>query len=95
LTRFEFESGIVLFYFSFTFLSFGESRLLVSWCVGGRCGMACSDEDRGRSRGPGAEDRGWSHMSSTRRAGGRVAPCAVYTWHMETRSAGFLVEPQN
>jgi hypothetical protein len=25
----------------------------------------------------------------------RVAPCAVYTWHMETRSAGFLVEPQN
>jgi hypothetical protein len=26
---------------------------------------------------------------------GRVAPCAVYTWHVETRSAGFLVEPQN
>jgi hypothetical protein len=25
----------------------------------------------------------------------RVAPCAVYTWHMETRSAGFLVGPQN
>jgi hypothetical protein len=24
-----------------------------------------------------------------------VAPCAVYTWHVETRSAGFLVEPQN
>jgi hypothetical protein len=30
---------------------------------------------------------GWSR--------GRVAPCAVCTWHVETRSAGFLVEPQN
>jgi hypothetical protein len=28
--------------------------------------MACSDEDRGRSRRPGAEDRGWSHRSGTR-----------------------------
>jgi hypothetical protein len=26
---------------------------------------------------------------------GRVAPCAVCSWHVETRSAGFLVEPQN
>jgi hypothetical protein len=26
---------------------------------------------------------------------GWVAPCAVYTWHVETRSAGFLAEPQN
>jgi hypothetical protein len=34
-----------------------ESRLLVSWCAGGRCGMEGSDEDRGRSRRPGAEDR--------------------------------------
>jgi hypothetical protein len=34
--------------------------LLVPWCVGGRCSMACSDEDRGRSRRPGVEDRGWS-----------------------------------
>jgi hypothetical protein len=31
---FEFEFGIVLFCFSFTFVSFGESRLLVSWCAG-------------------------------------------------------------
>jgi hypothetical protein len=30
---------------------------------------------------------GWSR--------GRVAPCAVCTWHVETWSAGFLVEPQN
>jgi hypothetical protein len=33
--------------------------------------------------------------SVTGRSRGRVAPCAVYTVHMETRSAGFLVEPQN
>jgi hypothetical protein len=43
---FEFESGIVLFCFPFIFVSFRELRLLVSWCAGGRCGMACSDEDR-------------------------------------------------
>jgi hypothetical protein len=30
---------------------------------------------------------GWSR--------GRVTPCAVCTWHVETRSVGFLVEPQN
>jgi hypothetical protein len=43
--RFEFESGIVSFCFSFIFLLFEESCLLVSWCVGGRCGMPCSDEN--------------------------------------------------
>jgi hypothetical protein len=26
---------------------------------------------------------------------GRVAPCVVCTWNVETRNAGFLVEPQN
>jgi hypothetical protein len=71
--RFEFEFGIVLFYFSFVFVSFGELRLLVLWCAGGRCGMVCSDEDHGRSRRPGAKDRGWSHMSDTRWPGGREA----------------------
>jgi hypothetical protein len=45
--------------------------LLVSWCVGGRCGMTYSDEDRGRSRRPGAENQGWSHRSGTRWPGGR------------------------
>jgi hypothetical protein len=65
MTRFEFESEIVSFYFSFIFILFGESCLLVSWCAVGRCGIACSDEDRGRSRRPGAEDRGWSHRSGT------------------------------
>jgi hypothetical protein len=59
--------------------------------------MTCNDEDRGRSRRPGAEDPGWSHRSGNRWPGGRgrVAPCVVCTWHVETKSAGFLVEPQN
>jgi hypothetical protein len=33
--------------------------------------MACNDEDRGKSRRPGVEDRGWSHRSGTRRPGDR------------------------
>jgi hypothetical protein len=53
------------FYFTFIFVSFGEPRLLVSWCAGGRCSMMYSDEDHGRSRRPNAEDWGWSHMSGT------------------------------
>jgi hypothetical protein len=79
LARFEFESRIASFCFYFIFLSFRESRLLVSWCAGGRCDMACSDEDHDRSRRPGAEDRGWSHRSDTRwpgmveRSGGAVS----------------------
>jgi hypothetical protein len=78
---FKFESETVSFCFSFTFVLFGESCLLVSWCVGGRCGMTCSDEDRGRSRIPGAEDRGWSHRSGTQWSGGREVG-----WH-RVRSA--------
>jgi hypothetical protein len=81
--RFEFKSGIVLFYFSFIFVSFGESRLLVSWCAGGRCGMACSDEDSGRSSRPGTEDRGWSHMSSTWWPSGREVG-----WHRMRSAPG-------
>jgi hypothetical protein len=69
--RFEFESGTVLFCLSFTFVSFRESHLLVSWCAGGRCSMTCSDEDCGRSRRPGVEDQGWSHMLDTRWLGDR------------------------
>jgi hypothetical protein len=57
LATFEFKSGTISFYFSFIFVSFGESCLLVSWCAGGRCGMTCSNEDRGKSRRLGAEDR--------------------------------------
>jgi hypothetical protein len=82
---------------TFIFVSFGVSRLLVSWCAGGRCGMACSDEDRGRSRRPGAEERGWSHMLSTRWLGDREvggccmrsAPC---TWRREARISWFSLK---
>jgi hypothetical protein len=38
----------------------GELCLLISWCASDRCDMASGDEDRGRSRRPHAEDRGWS-----------------------------------
>jgi hypothetical protein len=75
--RFEFESGIVSFYFSFIFVSFGELCLLVSWCAGGWCGMACSDKDHGKSRRPSAEDRD-SHTGrildgrTIKRSGGAV-----------------------
>jgi hypothetical protein len=33
---------------------------------------------------------GYSVVGQSR---GRVVPCAVCTWHVETRSACFLVEP--
>jgi hypothetical protein len=90
LARFEFESGIVLFCLSFTFVSFRESRLLVLWCAGGRCGMTYSDEDRARSRRPGAEDRGWSLRSGTRWPDGREVRwrrvrSAPSTWRLGAR----------
>jgi hypothetical protein len=50
--------------------SCGESQFLVSWCAGERCHMVGSDEDCGRSRRPGVEDRGWS--STGRVLGGRM-----------------------
>jgi hypothetical protein len=88
--RFEFESGLVLFCFSFIFVLFGESCLLVSWCAGGRCDMACSDENRDKSRRPGVEDRGRSHRSGTRWPGGREVRwrrvrSAPGTWRLGAR----------
>jgi hypothetical protein len=52
--------------------------------------MACSDEDRGRSRRPSAEDRGWSHGSGTRwpdgrEVGWRRVRSAPGTWRLEAR----------
>jgi hypothetical protein len=52
--------------------------------------MACSDEDHGRSRRPGAEDRGWSHRSGTRWPGGREVRwrrvrSAPGTWRLGAR----------
>jgi hypothetical protein len=76
--------------FSFIFISFGESCLLVSWCAGGRCGKACSDEDHGRSRRSGVEDRGWSHKLGTRwpgnrEVGWRCVWSASCTWRQGAR----------
>jgi hypothetical protein len=52
--------------------------------------MTCSDEDRGRSRRPGADDRGWSHRSDTRWPGSREVGwrrvwSAPGTWRLEAR----------
>jgi hypothetical protein len=73
---------------TFIFVSCGESRLFVSWCVGERRGMACSDEDHGRSRRPGVEDRGWSHRSGTqwlgdREVGWHCVRSILCTWRQE------------
>jgi hypothetical protein len=48
--------------FIFILVLCGESCLIVSCCVGDRWGMMGSDEDRGRSRKPGAEDQRWSSI---------------------------------
>jgi hypothetical protein len=99
-----------LFYFSFIFVLFGESHLLVSWCAGGRCSMACSNEDHGRSRRSGVEDQGWLHRSGTqwpgdREAGWRCVWPAPCTWRrgaqvswlcLKTKVDGLsVVWPQN
>jgi hypothetical protein len=63
----RFDISVVLRYY---ICSCEESCLLVSWCVGDRCDMVDSDEDLGRSKRPGAEDRGWS--STGRVLGGRT-----------------------
>jgi hypothetical protein len=60
MSWFEFKSETFLWFYSTTYCSCGELHLLVSWCVGDMCGIVGSDEDRDRSRRPGAEDRGWS-----------------------------------
>jgi hypothetical protein len=74
--------------FAFISVSFGDLRLLVSWWAGGRCGMACSDEDHDSSRRPGAEDQEWSHISGTRwpsdwEVGWRCVRSAPCTWRWE------------
>jgi hypothetical protein len=63
--------------------------------------MTGSEEDHGRSSRPDAEDRRWSDTGrvlggqTIGRLGGRVMLCMVCTMHMDIKSAGFLVEPQN
>jgi hypothetical protein len=58
MTWFEFEYETFPWFYYYLSILCGELCLLVSWCVGDRCNMAGSDEDHGRSRRPGAEDRG-------------------------------------
>jgi hypothetical protein len=91
--------------FTFIFISFGESRLLISWYADGRCGMAGSDEDRCRSRRPSAVDRRWSYRSGTRWPDDRgvrwrcvrSAPCTwiqgvlVFWLSLKTKVDGLLV----
>jgi hypothetical protein len=67
--------------------------LLVSWCVGDKCGMTGSDDDRDRSRRHGAEDQGWS--STSRVLGGRMikrSDDVVCDLHraLENNERGFL-----
>jgi hypothetical protein len=84
----------ILVVFHLSFVSCGESRLIVSRCAGGKCGMMSSDDDLDRSRRPGANDHGWS--ITDRVLGGQTimrSGDAVYGLHEERRSAGFLVEP--
>jgi hypothetical protein len=63
--------------------------LLVSWCVCGRYGMVGSDEDLGRSRRPGADDRGWSSTGlilggrTVRRSGDAV--CSLHRAHRDEK----------
>jgi hypothetical protein len=98
MLRFELKFGTFSWFYPINFVSCGESCLLVSWCAGGRCGMVASDKNHGRSRRPGAEDRGWSstgRVLGVQTIKGRITPCAVCTMHKETRSASFLVEPPN
>jgi hypothetical protein len=47
--------------------------------------MTCSDEDRGRSKRPGADDRGWSHKLgiwwlNDQEVGWRLVRSAPCTW---------------
>jgi hypothetical protein len=73
--------------------SCGESRLLVSWCVGDKYDMTGSDEDRGKSRKPGAVDRGRSRTGRVlsgrmiRRSGDAI--CGMHRAHRD-EERGFL-----
>jgi hypothetical protein len=74
--------------------------LLVSWYAGSRCGMTCSNEDHGRSRGPGAEDRRWSHRSGTRWSGGREVGwrrvrSTPGTWRLGVRVSWLSLKPKS
>jgi hypothetical protein len=91
--RFEFKYGAFQWVLPTIFVPCGESRLLVSWCVGDRCDMTNNDEDLDRSRKPDTEDRGWSCTGQVldgrmiRRSGDTV--CGLYCTHGDEKR-GFL-----
>jgi hypothetical protein len=97
LVRFEFESGTVLFCFPFILfclenhvsLSRGVLVAGAAWCAAMRIVVGVGDLVQRTGM---VAQVGYSVVERSR---GRVAPCAVCTWHVETRSTGFLVEPQN
>jgi hypothetical protein len=96
LARFQFESGTVLFVLPFIFvhlknhvcLSHGVHVAGAAWRAVTRivAGIGELMQRIGDSR------IGYSMAGRSR---GRVALCAVCTVHVQTRSASFLVEPQN
>jgi hypothetical protein len=71
--------------FNFILVSCGESRLLISWCVGSRCDMTDGDGDLA---GVGdlfqriENDQPQVGYSVAGRSGGRMTPCVVYIMHM-------------
>jgi hypothetical protein len=97
LVRFEFKSGTFPWFYPIIFLVENHVCLFrgvqvtgAAWRVAMRIVAGVGDlvQRTGDSQ-PQVEYSvaGWP--------GGRVTLCAVYTVHEETRSAGFLVEPQN
>jgi hypothetical protein len=85
LARFEFESETVSFFLSLfrsenhVCLSRGVEVVGAAWRAATRTVAGVGDLVQRTGDG----------------RTGRVAPCAVCTWHVETRTVGFLVEPQN
>jgi hypothetical protein len=86
--RFESESGTVLLFFYYCFVRRIAFACLVVCKRQVRHGI--SDEDRGRSRRPGAEDQGRSHRMGTQWPGGREVGwrhvrSAPGTWRLGAR----------
>ncbi len=71
--------------FTFILVSCGKSCLLVSWCSGSRCDMAGSDDDRGRSRRPSAEDISGTRWPGGQEVGWRCVWSAPGTWRLGAR----------
>jgi hypothetical protein len=90
--------------FTFIFVSFGESCLLVSWCAGGRCGMTSSNKNHGWSRRPSAEEmRSTSFLVEPQNQGWWFVSCLVSkqvgrflpVWPQNRWCQYLLVWPQN